>query len=570
MFAVIREKVYLTPFLLLLLLLVLQTPLMAPFFHDGFFPTHDGIQTIRIFEYYQSLKFGAFPPRWASGLLYGYGYPLFVFYNPVVYLLGSIFVFAGFNFLTATKIVFILGFLLGVAGIFLLLREFTDNLSAFVGSIIYSLAPYRAVDVYIRGDLAEFFAFSLFPLILWLNLKFLKSQKVFSSIYPLSVLLALLILSHNISAFIYLIFLFGFNIFYIFIYIKKKRRIEIFHKLLWSVCLSLAMSCFYWLPLLVEMRFVQIERVTTAFSYTQYYLTLEQIWQSAWGFGGFLQENPMSLQLGKMIILLSLLALFLNLLVKTKMKKMIIFIGLVLMGSTFLETRSSQFIWKGVALLGFLQFPWRLHILSTVCGVILSGFFVYLLEDLVDGWKKKGKILILVLAAGVILLSYEESHTFFREKYFFEDKPVAETTTGEEYLPKWVKTKPSDYPPDKVVFLKGSGRIENLEWGYHRKKFTAISSEDSQIRLAHIYYPGWTAYVNNSRAEIDYSNEGGVMEISIPKGRNVVSFVFRRTWWGLIADAISLTGGITTLALVCKSLILGHPHPILLENGKDN
>jgi len=569
MSTVIRGKVYLTPFLLLSLLLVIQIPLIVPFFHDGFFPTHDGIQTIRIFEYYQSLKFGAFPPRWASGLLYGYGYPLFVFYNPMVYLLGSMFVFAGFNFLIATKIVFILGFLLGVAGIFLLLREFTDNLSAFVGSIIYSLAPYRAVDVYVRGDLAEFFDFSLFPLIFWINLKLFKSQKDPLLIYALSVLLALLILSHNISAFIYLIFLLGFNIFYIFVYTKKKRRIEVFRKLLGSVFLSLTMSCFYWLPLLVEIRFVQIDRVN-AFSYAQYFLTLEQIWQSAWGFGGFLQENPMSLQLGKMIILLSFLALFLNIFIKTKMKKMIFFIGLVFICSTLLETQSSQFVWKCIPLLGFLQFPWRLHILSTVCGVILVGFFIYQLENLISGWKKEGKILILVLVAGVIWLSYEESHTFFKEKYFIEDKPVAETTTGEEYLPRWVKTKPSSYPPDKVVFLKGSGWIENLEWGYHQKTFTAISSEDARIRLEHIYYPGWTAYVNTTRVEIDYSNEGGAMEINLPKGRNVVSFVFRRTWWGLIADVISLMGGITALVLVCKSLILGRLHPILLKNGKKN
>lgn len=541
-------------FLLIAILIFIQIILIKPFFHEGFFPTHDDIQTVRVFEYYQSLKFGELPPRWSSGLLYGYGYPLFIFYNPLVYFLGSIFVFLGFNFLVATKIVFILGFCIGVIGLFLLVKYLAGNFPAFIAAVIYSFVPYRAVDVYVRGDLAEFFSYSFFPWVFLINLKLLKTQNNVLLIYLYAVSIAVMILLHNISAFIYAIFLVIFNIFYIVAYVKNRERFKMVKKLLLGLLLAFLISSFYWFPLIMEIHFVQFDRVAS-FPYYEYFLTIQQIWQSPWGYGGFLQKNPMSLQLGQSIIVISLLTLIFNLLIKTYYRKVIFFLEIIFVVSIILETKTSQFFWDQVVMFQYLQFPWRLHILNTICGTILVGFFFYLLEN-IKIYKYKIKRIV-ILSAGIlfILISFRESIAFFKESSFFEAKPVAATTTGEEYLPKWVNMLPNNYPQDKVEFINSDGKFENIEWGYHQKKFTIINQNEARIKIAHIYYPGWVAYVNNNKTKINYHNQFAQMEIEVPKGTSSIAFIFTRTWWRLVADVVSVVSLLGVIFLTAQNII---------------
>lgn len=536
----------------LLFLIGFQFLLIQPFFHSGFFPTHDGIQTIRIFEYYQSLKFGTFPPRWSSGLLFGYGYPLFVFYSPFAYFLGALFVFIGFNFLLATKMVFILCFFIGAIGVFLLVRFFVKDLPALIAAMIYSLIPYRAVDVYVRGDLAEFLAYSLFPWVFWINLKLIKNPKQKLLVPFLGIFLALLILSHNISILIYGIFLVAFNIFSV-LKSKKDNWKYLIKRLFSSVTLAIIMSCFYWLPLIIESRFVQLDRII-ADPYNQYFLSINQLWYSPWGYGGFLQQNPMSLQLGQIIIVVSSLTLVLNMVIKTRVNEIIYFFGGIFIISTLLETNITQFFWDKIILFHYLQFPWRLHIINTICGIILVGFFFYFLEQLKIHQKKIGKLLIFLIGFFLIFLSFKESHYFFKAKSYMEAKPVAATTTGEEYLPKWVKELPNNYPPDKIEFLNNNGKLENIEWGYYQKSFTVISQRETKIEIAHIYYPGWYSYINNKSVEIGYNNKFGQMEIDVPKGTNNVVFTFQNTWWRWIADTISLVGLLVTFFLIIRNI----------------
>lgn len=541
--------------LCLLFLISFQFFLIQPFFHSGFFPTHDDIQIIRIFEYYQSLKFGGFPPRWSSGLLFGHGYPLFVFYSPMAYFLGALVVVLGFNFLIATKMIFVLSFFIGATGIFFLLRFFAKDFPALIASIIYSLLPYRAVDVYVRGDLSEFFAYSFFPWVVWINLKFIKNYKNKLLLPFFGIFLTILILSHNISILIFGIFLVIFNIFWIF-KSEKDFRLILVRKLFCGAILSVLLSCFYWLPLLMESRFVQLDKVI-ADPYNQYFLSFNQIWYSPWGYGGFLQQSPMSLQLGQVMIVISFLTFILNMFIKSPLKKIIYFFSFSFIVTILLETKFTQFLWDIITPLHYLQFPWRLHILSTICGVVLVGFFFYLLENIKIFQQKTGRFIFFLATLFIIWLSFHESYSFFKAKSFMEAKPAAATTTGEEYLPKWVGSLPSNYSPDKVEFLSNKGKLENIEWGYYLKKFTVINQKESRIKIAHIYYPGWDAFINGKQVNIKYDNKFGQMEISVPKGTNNIIFEFNRTWWRALAEMISVAGFIGTFFLIIKGLSIG-------------
>ena len=149
---------------------------VVPFFNSGFFPMHDDAQVARVFEMGKALKDGIFPVRWVSGLGYGYGYPIFNFYAPLSYYFGGFINTSGFDALVSTKIMMVFGIIMAGAFMYLLAREFWGEIGGIISALFYIYAPYHAVDIYVRGDVSEFYAYAFIPLM------FLGFYKVFVSI----------------------------------------------------------------------------------------------------------------------------------------------------------------------------------------------------------------------------------------------------------------------------------------------------------------------------------------------------------------------------------------------------
>ena len=547
-FAFNKKKIIEVLFLLAVILSVI--PIIIPFFHKGFFPTHDDVQVGRIFEMFQALKYGSFPPRWASGLLFGHGYPLFVFYSPLTYYLGALLVFAGANFLVATKIVFLMAFFLGAIAMYLLVKEMFGRLPGLVASVLFSYAPYKAVDVYVRGNLPEFLSLSLFPLVLWFNWRLLKSKNsIWLPLFALS--LALLFLTHNISFVIFSFFLAVFNLVII---LGQKEKKEMFIKAIGGGLLALLISSFFWAPLLAETKLVKLSSQPWPLSYDKFFLTYKQLWSSPWGFNGFHEPQPMSLQIGKTFIVFSILAFLIGLFRKYDLhKKAWLFFSGFFFFSVFMTTFPSNFIWKALPFLAFFQFPWRFHILITFCGSVLIATIVYYLGQIMVQ-KKWAKILVGLVALMIIGLVVFENYRFFKPKLYWEPLAVSETTTwDDEYLPVWVKVKPKDYEGEKVKVVEGEGEIKEINWGYLEKDFIFLAKKESVVELAHIYYPGWKAFVNGEEEKIDYGNERGLMKLKLSEGQNLVKFKFLRTPLRLTTEIASLIGLLITGFLLAKS-----------------
>src|SRR3989338_301809 len=172
---------------------------IKPFFVPGFFPMHDDTQVARVFEMGKALKDGVFPVRWVADLGYGYGYPIFNFYAPLAYYVGGFFNILGFDALTATKIMMILGILLSGVFMYLLAREFWGKLGGVVSGLFYVYAPYHALDIYVRGDVAEFWSYAFIPLMFWGVYKVFKDPKWKWAVAG-SLGYAGVILSHNLTA----------------------------------------------------------------------------------------------------------------------------------------------------------------------------------------------------------------------------------------------------------------------------------------------------------------------------------------------------------------------------------
>ena len=170
------------PLKLYILIIALSIlPLIHIFISSGVPHTSDGLMHIaRSASYYKELAGGQFPVRWASQLDYGFGTPLFNFFSPLPYVIGAVTIAMGFSLTEVLKIGFALTYIL--AGIFMLMfcrAYFKDEMTAFFVAVMYQFAPFRFVDMLVRGDLGTLYSYMTLPLVFYAITLFLKKTTFF-------------------------------------------------------------------------------------------------------------------------------------------------------------------------------------------------------------------------------------------------------------------------------------------------------------------------------------------------------------------------------------------------------
>src|SRR3989338_8869606 len=121
----------------LTLLFIITVPAFIRILNNQYFSIHDDQQIARLFLLDQGLKQGYLYPRWVDGLGFGFGYPLYNFYPPLIYFVGELFHLFGFSLIWSIKLVFIFGFYLGALGIYLFVKKLTNRLSALLSATLY-------------------------------------------------------------------------------------------------------------------------------------------------------------------------------------------------------------------------------------------------------------------------------------------------------------------------------------------------------------------------------------------------------------------------------------------------
>src|SRR5512135_2673146 len=103
----------------LILALLLIVPAVLPLTAPGYFiKAHDARHSIFwIVEYDAALRDGAWWPIWAPDHALGFGYPVWLVYAPLAYMVAEVFHLLGLGFAEAAKATWALGFVLGALGI---------------------------------------------------------------------------------------------------------------------------------------------------------------------------------------------------------------------------------------------------------------------------------------------------------------------------------------------------------------------------------------------------------------------------------------------------------------------
>lgn len=492
----------------IIVILILGSFTIRPLLHPGFFAFHDDQQVARLFEMNKTLLGGIFPVRWVDDLGFGYGYPLFNFYPPLVYYLGEIFHLIGFGFIDSVKIVWAIALLGSGIAMYFLSKEFFGKAGGIISALFYIYVPYHAVDAYVRGALSELFSFVWLPLILRFS-----SKPIISGIF-----LALLMLTHN------LIFLPFVGIFIVWSFLIKKS----FLNLLFSLLICFGVTAFFWLPALWEKQFTLVDQflTTNLASYKIHFVCLPQLWNSLWGYGGSVVGcvDGMSFKLGKLHILVIFLALGIAIFKKSK----IIFTSLFFfIFSVFMTTEYSAFIWDKISPLWYLQFPWRFLEFAALFSSFLAGSI----------FVTKNKFLKIFLFIFLIsLLVYGNAKLFQPREYLFvtdreltSDKEIKwrVSQTSFEFMPKGFALNPI---PSEQNFSTVGGRFQ----------FSAYFSAESKIQFPVVNFPGWKIWVDNSLIPIDDNNDLKLITILVPEGSHQILGKFTDTPVRQIGNLVSL------------------------------
>ncbi len=555
--------------LYLLLVFIITIPAFFALTKNGYFTMHDDQHIARLFLLDQGISQGIAFPRWVDGLGFGYGYPLYNFYPPLVYYVAELFHLIGFNLIWSIKLTFIVGYVLAAVGIYLLIKSIYDRLTGLVGAVLYTYFFYHSVNAYVRGALAEFFSMSVLPFLFHSMYLVYKKPNLRNGLYFGS-MLAAIILTHPLIAFPSVIYIGIFSLFYLF-RIQAKDRLSYVKTMAFSGLWGLALSSFSWLPSMMERKFTKVNDIllTELADYSIHFIYPQQLLNSLFSYGGSL-EGPVdgfTFQLGKVHIALVLAAIVLIVVLIFRKKKSVtqlhhswFFIGL-LGFSLFMTLEVSKPVWQLVNFLSYLQFPWRFLTFTAIFISVVGALGVYYSKLIVP------EKLRYLGAACIIVATIFIYHKYFVPQSYIEATDADLTSQEEiswvisrtsfEFVPKGVVTKKSelsttildidreDIATQPYQIIKGTAEVTYVKEDFEEREYQISAREPFTFRLNTFNFPYWSAYKveEGTKEQLPISDDNNYKLITLhnlPAGNYNLQFVFENTPVRTITEVVTL------------------------------
>lgn len=539
---------------LITLILVSLIPLFD-LFKPGLPLTHDGQDHVaRIANFYQNLSEGNIIPRWAGNLNWGYGHPILEFLYPLPSYLASFFHFFGFTLVDSIKLVFGASFILSGLAMYLFVKELLgDAKAAFFSSMLYLIAPYRFVDLYVRGAIGEHVAFIFPPLIFYFLIKLSKNNSYW---YALGGMLSLagLILSHNAITLMFLPLIFLY-IFYLISQCSNKKYFILSSFIL--ILFGFGLSAFFCIPAFMEGKYTLRDVVTGGGEYLTSFVAWKDFFIGVWSYGG-------TLTLSKQIGIIHWLGIFGSVIVvyhlyKKRNKLWMMCLGsfLILGITLFLMSPSSNPVWQTITIFQKFQFPWRFLSVTVFLSALMGGILVFVIPN------RYKRIVLLILIVGLLAANKDYWHAqgFLQKQESFYSGIYNGTTDTGESAPIWSVRFMEKRPKSRVEIISGYGKIIEIDRKIVRREYKVISSSKLRVLENTLYFPGWTVFVDGKKQEIEFQdqNHRGLITFNVDKGEHSVSIIFKETKIRLFSDIVSLisiisVGGFTIFQLVRKRM----------------
>lgn len=530
------------------ILILVTLPTLLPLFNAKFFYTQDYIFIARLSQMSAALSDGQFPVRWAPDLRYGE--PVFNFYAPLPYYIGAVIHSLGFNFIWTAKILFMLSSILSAMTMYVLAKHLFGKRAGMLAAVLYIYAPYKAVDLYVRGSLSETWAFIFFPLIFYTS-AVLAEKPHLKNLTFLSLSLAGLFLTHNVTTLMFLPFII---LWWIYLVLRQKKWKIILHLFLASV-LGFGLAASFLLPAIFEGGFIQTKYLIVGyFNFRAHFVAFKQFFSLFWGYGSSLwgPTDGLSFQVG--LVNFAVLAAVLILAVFHRKDKrffgLVLLLGISFMLSIFLQHTRSAFIWEAIPLLAFIQFPWRF--------LGISIFIVALAGAAITPYLKNRLLVvyfIFIIAAVFSTVGYFRPKDYVDDNFFdkFLDTSIMHKGMDltKDYLPIWV-TSVDGERFDVPIAETGEITVSNWQRNSRLLRFSVNAYSDSVIEAPVAYFPGWEVRANNQVVPQSPPSKMGLVRFKLPAGDYNIEIEFKDTPIRIAGNIISLLSLMAIIAIARK------------------
>lgn len=594
------RRVRLDPYLILLLALVL--PSLAPLAAPGYWYTaHDGRHSVFFLQMFDaSIRDGALWPRWALHHNQGLGYPTFLIQAPLGFYVAELFVLAGAGVTLAVKLAWLTGALAGVWGQYRLVvawltghassgrKEVSDphqldgvRLAAVAAALLYTYLPYHFVGLYVRGALADTLLLAWLP---WLVLAFDRLLVRGGApgwprrLGTAALVFAATLLTHafallSIAPLVVTLVLFRL------LQVWRQRSLLLRTSLLAGAAggLALLIYAIFLLPVLVEGRYLdQQVYVADTYDFRNHFVQLGQYLSPFWGFG--YSDDPagandgMSFQLGSVLVILALTALFLMRRAERARAQMLY---LLVVGGGLLLVMSplAQPLWEAIPLLAVIQFPWRLLTLAGFVFSVLGGLTLWnLLPSPLPDWRAAGGLVVMSLLAmlasypfiqaqlapvepwredGRAVYQFEREHPDMFGYTVWVTQPFTTTTLSAAYAaPDYVETRGNAPTAGRLEIVAGQGQVVESYVGGSSAGGVVQMESDGVVRLNVYYFPGWVVTVDGRPTALRPDPTFGAIELQLTPGRHRIDARFGETPVRMAAMLIAAAALLVSTGLV--------------------
>jgi uncharacterized membrane protein len=518
-------------------LIVLTFPAYKALRHPGMITGHDTeAAVVKAQEFYNALRDGNFPPRWAKRLDYGLGQPTFVFTYSLPYYLMAVAILANAGPIWAFKLVMAVSFPAGAFFAFLWLKRHVKFWPALLAALVYAYMPYRFVNVYVRGAIGEVVAGVFVPLAFWGLDRVVEKPKL-GRIGIAALIISAVVLSHPT----YGLICFGVWLSYVLVHKEKRATVT-------AVVWGYINCAFYLVPAMLYKNLTFLDKLGEYFVEKQNFVTLYRLITPTWGFSGAhdLTHDPMSVQIGVVGLMLSVvwvgLLLWSHKFRKQSYFKLSVLFAVLTVFFVVMMLRISLPVWKVLPFLQSVQFPWRLLFFVNL-GITYCAATVF---DHVDLDKKYLVAGILAIVIICVNRSYWNVGRYFQ----FEDKtakaigyPGTLTLLLEE-TPKWHDLRQEANPYNYIQSAAGKAiSLASVVWKTNYHEFEVVTDQPVYINDKTHYWPGWKVWVDGVEVEVlnPYNSlSHGLITFPVGPGKHIVVARLTEPWVNKLANLVSL------------------------------
>lgn len=506
---------------------------------------------------------GQFPVRINPDFYNGYGYANPVFYGEVLLYIPAFLRMVGFPLTTAYNVYAILVNILACFGGYYCFRKmFRQEGIALAVTMLYVLAPYRIMDMYLRTAVGEYTAMTFLPFVACGMYQIFTGdtgKKEYRWCFlPLVAGMTGIIQTHVLTGEMVGGVILAACVLLLFRTLQKARL----WALVKAVLLTLGVNAWFLVPfvdftLTQDLRFLQtsaekqIQKTGTFWTqlmglFPDYQL---QEYEAVEGIAG---EMPLSLGLP---LVLGLLLCMLMLWTADKKEKSIKRQGLVfvLLAVMTIWMSTVDFPWdrigaaipQAAALISSLQFAWRLLTVATLLAASATGFGLILLREREGKLAFSAAAAVLCLLAGISSMYFMQECVNNREPMVMNNVKTLDTTVaamGGEYVlcqaKNEVVTQIFEPRPGEGIqvtdYIKQGTNIS----------FTVVSGEtEGYVLLPLLNYKGYRAESEDGRIGTEnlVTGEAAVVQVNIPANyQGTVKISYGGFWYWRAAEAVSL------------------------------